>query len=330
MGNWTVIGELGAGKTILSVGRIRDFLRAGLPVATNLDIYLDKLLPYWSTQTYTRLSDYPKLPELQSLGIASQSKNEKTFGLLALDELSMWLNSHQWNKEGRDEFIVFQRHIRKRHWHTLFIAQDIESIDKQARNALVERVVRAGRLDRMKIPLLGSLLRLFGFSGNLPQVHIGEVHYGKDPKSKVQERWTYYGSDLYQSYNTDQHFYESTRFDIWRTYGNNENRNFDVEIDGSYCVLSNFYIYGRFLTTYDKARKYSTIFIFAICFIFFLIYCFYFYQTKPIHIICKRPDSFVKSGVEASISVDGVVSLWPIKNNKVYTKSGCYSLEATK
>ncbi len=330
MGNWTVIGELGAGKTILSVGRIRDFLTAGLPVATNLDIYLNKLLPYWSTQTYTRLSDYPKLPELQCLGIASQSKNEKTFGLLALDELSMWLNSHQWNKDGRDEFIVFQRHIRKRHWHTLFIAQDIESIDKQARNALVERVVRAGRLDRMKIPLFGSILRVFGFSGNLPQVHIGEVHYGKDPKSKVQERWTYYGSDLYQAYNTDQHFYESTRLDTWCSYGPNASRAFEVEIDGSFCVLSNFYVYGRFLTIFDKARKYVTLSILILSLFFFVIYCFYYYTTKPVKLMCSRPDSFIIYGSQASISVDGVVTSWPLQGSKVYTKSGCYILEVQK
>ena len=39
MANWTLTGELGAGKSVLAVGRIRDHMLAGLPVAGNLDIY---------------------------------------------------------------------------------------------------------------------------------------------------------------------------------------------------------------------------------------------------------------------------------------------------
>lgn len=330
MGNWTVIGELGAGKTILSVGKIKEFLLNDKRVASNLDLNLEALLPYWSKQTYTRLMDYPQLDELQALGYGSNSKSEKTFGLLALDELSMWLNSHNWNAKGRDDFIVFQRHIRKRHWHTLFIAQDIESIDKQARNALVERVVRAGRTDRMRIPLLGTLLRLFGFSGNLPQWHLGEVHYGKDPRSRVQERWTYHGQDLYNAYNTDQHFHAGTRLADWEPYDHLKNKPqaLAIEIDGCFTVLSPWHTKGRYMSWRDKNKKAFTGFIFITALVLFFVYLFFVFKNLPKHTVCGTPDSFMVNDGQATISVDGIVSTWPVTGNKVITKTGCYKLES--
>lgn len=332
MGNWTVTGELGAGKTILSVGKIQEFLNEGKRVASNLDLFLEYLLPYWSKQTYTRLMDYPQLEELEALGFGSDSKREKTFGLLALDELSMWLNSHNWNAKGRDEFIVFQRHIRKRHWHTLFIAQDIESIDKQARNALVERVVRAGRTDRIKLPLLGNILRLFGFQGNLPQWHIGEVHYGKDPKSKIQERWKYHGQSLWNAYNTDQHFYPGTRVEIWESYSKNlpHTDKFEVEIEGCYSVLSPWHIKGRYMTWAEKNKGTFTAFIFVASAVFAITSLFYAWQTKPKTLICSKPDSYIIEGKHATISVKGIVSRWPVQDNKIITKKACYTLEPKK
>lgn len=339
MGNWTVTGELGAGKSILSVGKIREFLLDGKRVASNLDLYLENLLPYWSKQTYVRLMDYPQLEELEALGFGSESKREKTFGLLALDELSMWLNSHNWNAKGRDEFIVFQRHIRKRHWHTLFIAQDIESIDKQARNALVERVVRAGRTDRIKIPLLGTILRLFGFGGNLPQWHIGEVHYGKDPKSRVQERWKYHGQSLWNAYNTDQHFYPGIRFETWEQYNlppqpknapKIQPARYHVEIEGCYTVLSPWHTKGRYYTLMDKYKKEFTALIFIVSAITFLICLFYAYQTKPKTLNCTKPDSYIHEGTHATITVNGIVSRWPVTENRIVTKKACYILEPKK
>lgn len=347
MGNWTVVGELGAGKTILSVGKIQEFLNDGKRVASNLDLYLEHLLPYWSKQTYTRLMDYPQLEELKALGFGSDSKREKTFGLLALDELSMWLNSHNWNAKGRDEFIVFQRHIRKRHWHTLFIAQDVESIDKQARNALVERVVRAGRTDRIKFPIFGSILRLFGFEGNLPQWHIGEVHYGKDPKSKIQDRWKYHGQSLWNAYNTDQEFFPGPRCEIWESYsreprltidqdqkGNQQvtathyTDLFEVEIEGCYTVLSPWHTKGRYLTWQEKYKKTVTFVILLVVAIFAIFALIYSWQTKPKTLICKKPDSYIFEGKHATISVKGIVSRWPVKDNKIITKNACYTLES--
>lgn len=329
MGNWTVIGELGAGKTILSVGKIRDFLLEGKRVASNLDIDLTELLPPDSKQTYIRLMDYPQLEELQGLGYGSDSKREKTFGLLALDELSMWLNSHNWNAKGRDEFIVFQRHIRKRHWHTLFIAQDIESIDKQARNALVERVVRAGRTDRLKMPFLGFILRWFGLSGNLPQWHIGEVHYGKDPKSKVQERWMYHGQGLWNAYNTDQHFSPGARIETWKSYNGYSNE-IEAEIEGCFSVLSPWHLKGRYLTWKDKYKSTYTKVLYILAIFLLFVYIFYFFKTLPKTLNCSRPDSFITDLKTASITVNGKTSVWPVTDNKVITPFGCYILEPKK
>lgn len=353
MGNFTVTGELGAGKTVLSVAHVRDeFLLQGKKLASNVDLYLEHLMPAWSKATYTRVTDYPQLNELMSLGKGSDSKKESTFGAMLFDELSMWLNSHNWNQSGRDEFIVFQRHLRKRRWHTIFIAQDIESIDKQARNSLVERVVKAGRTDRLKIPFLGTILRLFGFSGNLPQWHIGEVKYGKDPRARVQARWKYSGQSLYDGYDTEQEFHppevvtdKQTKETIvtpatiqkeWAPYGEYRRlyikkfkkapESLLVEVEGMYTYLSAWHIVGRYQTAIEaRAPEINRlIFITIICSFFFFIPQLY--KSAPKQLTCKDPDSYMTDGLTATIVKNGLTFEAIVKDNKAIAAHGCYTL----
>ena len=44
MAVYVVTGKLGAGKTLVAVGKIKDKLNQGCKVATNLDLNLDKLI----------------------------------------------------------------------------------------------------------------------------------------------------------------------------------------------------------------------------------------------------------------------------------------------
>lgn len=356
MGNYTVTGELGAGKTVLSVAHVKEeYLLKGKKLVSNVDLFLEHLLPASCKATYTRVTDYPQLNELLEVGLGSDSKNEKTFGAMLFDELSMWLNSHNWNQAGRDDFIVFQRHLRKRRWHTIFIAQDVESIDKQARNALVERVVKAGRTDRIKMPFIGGILRLFGFSGNLPQWHIGEVKYGKDPRAKVQARWKYSGKTLYDGYNTEQEFHPpeliyhkdgKTLLEIrpasiqkeWKPYGNyyydylkkyqKEPEPILVHIEGMYTYLSAWHIVGRYLSPIEsRLPEINRLFIFM----FFLASLFFLpqlYKSMPKELTCKTPDSYITDGKTATITKNDITFEAEIKGTNAFTKSDCYKIES--
>ena len=116
MGNHTITGELGAGKTILAVGRVGDHLSKGLKFASNVDIFLEWLMPPMSKATHTRLTDFPELEEFKALGLGGTSASEKTFGVVLLDELAMFFNARSWQKDGRDQIIIYLRHIRKSRW----------------------------------------------------------------------------------------------------------------------------------------------------------------------------------------------------------------------
>lgn len=268
MANWTLVGELGAGKSITAVGKAREFLEQGRALASNMDLYLDKLLPPMSRQTYLRLPDFPTADDLWQLGKACEERDESKFGALLLDELAVFLNSREWQGKARDQVIKFLRHVRKQHWHTFFITQDIESLDAQARRALIEHRVSCKRTDRLSIPLIGWLIRLLGIgSGYLPRSHWGIVRYGKDDRSPVVETWKYWGDSLHGAYNTDQVFTERPFFDrdvpnyffhirpfstpVLVQHGT---RLITFEQEGTYSVLSAWHIKGRYLNFYDRYK----------------------------------------------------------------------------
>jgi len=95
-GNLFVTGELGSGKTMYSIMLIREYLRAGRPVVTNLDIYLDEMFPLDDKKTLTRIPDKPTREHFDQLGDAykvSAGYDETKFGLIVLDECLTWLNS---------------------------------------------------------------------------------------------------------------------------------------------------------------------------------------------------------------------------------------------
>ena len=102
MSVYFLTGTLGAGKTLAAVYRISETLNKGLKVATNLDLNLEHLLNEKSKTSYTRLPDQPTILDLESIGKGSDKVDEKTYGLLVLDELGTWLNSRNWNDKSRE------------------------------------------------------------------------------------------------------------------------------------------------------------------------------------------------------------------------------------
>lgn len=236
-----VTGKLGAGKTLVCVGKIRDAILDGRRVATNLDLSLEHLLPAKSRKVQVmRLPDKPTVFDLEQLGLGSEVMDESQNGLIVLDELGTWLNSRQWGDKSRQAVIDWLLHSRKKGWDVIFISQHANLIDKQVREAVIEFLVTCRRLDRLPVPFIGWLIRLVtgGFlSGRMPRIHVGIVRYGMATDSLVVERWIYRGVHLYRAFNTRQVFSDKyLDVDLGPGHG----------VVGTYSYLSPWHLVGRF------------------------------------------------------------------------------------
>lgn len=208
MPGWIIQGVRGEGKSLAAVGKIKEYMLKGRPVATNLNLFLDNFLPAdCSTMAY-RLPDHPRLEDFQMLPPAydTKYKGEDKNGLLVLDELGTWLNARNWNDKKRLEMLNWLFLSRKDHWDLILLAQDFEMIDSQVRTTLCDYLVQASRLDRQKIPYLAPMLQALGFNSFMPRVHRYHVFYGLSMQTKPIETWSYTGKDFYEGYDTNQKF----------------------------------------------------------------------------------------------------------------------------
>lgn len=255
MADYFVSGKKGNGKSVAVVGRIRDALLAGRRVATNLDLRLENLLPAKARRVNViRLPDKPTAADLEALGYGGPSVDEDTFGVLALDELATWLNARSFQDKTRAGVLNWLVHSRKWRWETYLIGQHIEQVDKQVRVALVEYEVRCRRLDRVKIPFLGNLIRTASggtLKGNLPKMHVAGVFY----EGIRTDRWWYRGADLYAGYDTEQKFVHPLEY---RPYDDIEVRRLAVEsMQAPYSYLTPWHIKGRYLppTLWERVKR---------------------------------------------------------------------------
>lgn len=242
MSVYVVTGKLGSGKSLIAVSRIREYLRQGRRVATNLDLYLEHMMPAHSRATVIRLPDKPRLEDLEALGTGDgrpvDEYDEGRFGLLVLDELASWMNARAWNDRSRLEVIEWFLHARKYHWDVLLLVQDIDAIDKQLRGALAEHLVVCRRLDRMVFPIVGPLIKvLTGSKMPMPKLHVATVYYGDTPQGMKVDRWWYRGTDLFRAYRTGQVFMSGHEL------VGGELR----DMRASYTMLSAWHLRGRYL-----------------------------------------------------------------------------------
>uniref|UniRef100_UPI0040489C95 zonular occludens toxin domain-containing protein n=1 Tax=Rheinheimera sp. TaxID=1869214 RepID=UPI0040489C95 len=232
---WVVTGKLGGGKSLISVSRIQKYLLEGRKVATNLDIFPQHLLGIdkKNTELY-RLPDIPTVHDLKAmpLGYEGDDIDESKNGLLVLDECGIFLNSREWNAPGRKEVNAHFKLLRKLRWDAIFIIQDIENLDADARRTIAEHVVYCRRLDRMRIPIVSALVKaITTYDLPLPRLHIGIVKYGTESSSMNVDQWNYYGDRLYQAYDTEQ------IFDPQQNIGG---------YDGITTILPTYYTHGRY------------------------------------------------------------------------------------
>lgn len=244
MSFYLVGGKLGSGKSLVCVGVIRDALKGGKRVATNLDLWPERMLPRELRVTFTRLPDKPLRSDLDMLGRGQEGIEEKDNGVLVLDECASFLNARQWGDKERNTVLDWFLHSRKLGWDVYLISQHMDQLDKQLRQSMVEFSMRCVRLDRMVIPFITPLCRLLTLGmwrAQPPKLHMGVVRYGVERESMVVERRFYRARELYAGYDTRQVFRESEM--IWRP-----GSTIPVVMPhvATHTVLSPWHLYGRY------------------------------------------------------------------------------------
>lgn len=211
MAVYIVTGKLGAGKTLLCIQKILEYLKAGRPVAVNVDVRMNKLCRKNNKHSrLVRLPDLPTANDLLGLGYGCDIYDEEKFGGIFLDEGGVWLNSRDWNAKGRTDLLNFFLFLRKRRWDLWLCVQNVNVIDKQIRESIAEHVVYISRLDKLKLPFpFGLLLRVFTlgrFKGKLPKLHLATVKLGCKHLAPKVDTWAYRGEDFYDFYDTTQEY----------------------------------------------------------------------------------------------------------------------------
>lgn len=229
MSDYIVTGKKGDSKSLVCVGKIRDWLLAGRAVATNLNLNLEHILPLGTRNVRCyRLPDYPSIDDMEAIGMGADVLDESEYGLIVLDEMAVWMNAREWNDKRRQKLLHWFVHSRKKRWHSMFITQGLPQLDKQFRESLADHHVSCRRTDKMRIPFLGVISKnLLGVEIRMPKIHVAAVKYGMDRQAILSDRWTYRGIDLYKGYDTEQVFDESYA-------------------DGIYSYLSPWHLKGRY------------------------------------------------------------------------------------
>lgn len=227
MSVYIVTGKLGNGKTLVTVGRIRDAIRSGCRIATNLDINLKNMFGrYAKNINLMRIPDKPNIDDLNAIGKGYEGSDydERKFGILVLDECGTWFNSRNWQDKTRKYVNDWFLHARKLGWHVYIIIQDISMLDSQARDAIGELLVTCKRLDKIRVPFIAPLVKsIIGINLTMPRIHRAKVTYADGLVSDV---WYYRGNDLFHCYDTRQSFIQNYPH-------------------GTYSLLTPWHLYGR-------------------------------------------------------------------------------------
>lgn len=211
MTDFAVTGKKRAGKGLFCMGTIRDALKAGKRVATNMDVNIEVLVGPLSKATIIRLPDFPSAADMEALGLGygveEDQIDEDKNGVIVLDEASKFFNSRSWGDKERQPLLDWLVESGKRRWDVYYQMQGLAQVDKQLRETQIEYHIAVKRLDRWPIPLVTPLCGLFGFQVTFPKIHMGIILQGCSANAlKVGRRW-YKAKDLYGAYDTEQKFF---------------------------------------------------------------------------------------------------------------------------
>jgi hypothetical protein len=232
MSDYLISGKKGTGKTLFSIGIIREALASGKKVATNVDVYLDKLASPTSRVTLYRIPDHPTADDMNAIGRGQEGVTEEQNGVIVLDECSAFFNARAWGDKGRQPLLDWLIHSRKLGWDVYYIAQGQSQVDKQLRESQVEYHITVKRTDKWPIPFITPLVKaLTDYKLSFPKMHIGTYRHGMDANALVVDRKWFRSHDLYSAYDTQQKFLDRDHHDAvglhtvlsaWHTKGRYE------------------------------------------------------------------------------------------------------------
>lgn len=199
-------GKRGAGKSITACRLMADYVRQGRPVATNMDIRLDRMARPWSRLVCYRLPDHPTVEDFELLRPGNPNPvDESRNGLIVLDEVGTFLNSRDWQAKERKAVISWLLHSRKFGWDLILIAQHPRLVDAQIRDALCDVHASAKRADKLTVPVIGAATKfLFGKPLKLPRAHVVTFRYGFLPHAPVMHVLWFSAADYGSMYDSLQ------------------------------------------------------------------------------------------------------------------------------
>lgn len=231
MTDFAVTGKKRAGKGLFCAGLIRDALKAGRPVATNMDIFPEHMLDPWNKSTFIRIPDVPTVSDLESIGVGNQEIDDETNGILVLDETSKFFNARSWGDKERQPMLDWLIHSGKLGWDVYYQMQGLEQVDKQLRTTQAEYHIGVKCTKRWPIPFVSAFFRLFGLNVHFPKMHVGIIKHGFDQHALTVGRKWYRAKELYNAYDTRQKFLDRS----------------NPSAVGLHTVLSPWHIKGRYL-----------------------------------------------------------------------------------
>lgn len=201
-----ISGKRGEGKSVAAARMMQSYISRGRCVATNMDIFMDRMARPWSRLVCYRLPDHPSIEHFEALPLGNPDPlDEANNGLLVLDEVATFLNSRDWQNKSRSTVISWLLHSRKYGWDLLLIAQHPRLVDAQIRDSLCELSATAKRADKLVVPLIGPLWK--GITGKplkLPKAHVVTFRYGFLPGAPKTDLWWFNGSDYHGCYDSLQ------------------------------------------------------------------------------------------------------------------------------
>jgi hypothetical protein len=204
MTDFAVTGKKRGGKTLYCVALIREALKQGRRVATNLDIFPEKMLPATCKASLIRLPDRPNVHDFEAIGKGQEGYADDDNGLLILDETSTFFGARQFQDKSRQPMLDWLVHSGKYGWDVYYIMQGLSQVDKQIRETQIEYHVAVKNTNKWPIPFITPLFALFGITVRFPKMHIGIIKQGTELHALTVGRRFFKTLDLYPAYDTKQ------------------------------------------------------------------------------------------------------------------------------
>ncbi|MBE0349280.1 zonular occludens toxin domain-containing protein [Pseudoalteromonas lipolytica] len=201
-----------SGKTKYAVDLINDYLKRGRKVATNLDLFLDKM-PVQNPHVI-RLPDHPRSEDLHALGIGypeleqdDRNYDESKNGLVVIDELLTHLNSRSFKDKDRLAIVSWFVQMGKYGWDLVLIGQDFEGVDKQLRDTTIDQLVSVkSGVNYFGFGFINSVVQRVFSVLHIPKFSVARFYDGKS-KSRKAHGYQFYIKDWTHAwYNTAQKF----------------------------------------------------------------------------------------------------------------------------